>query len=268
MRLLILQISDELGPPGQGGQMDAVRGQLVALERRHHRRRGRMPPSGGERAEGGEQVGAQVAADELVDGPLPGGIGVPRRRVRQPDGRVEVGGESAGHGQLAGRPVRWVGAEALAQLQVDGPDHPPGVPPPLPAREQHPARQQEMPVINDGNRPHDAVVLVRAAHPPGDHRLGHLGNRAESRRGTSQLPGRGDLQPGQLAHLPAPVPHPLQDLQTPHVRPAQTAPAQQAPTEYFYYVCQYNPKTPSHVAAAPDHPRTVQVREDLLQAEP
>ncbi len=39
------------------------------------------------------------------------------------------------------------------------------------------------------------------------------------------------------------------------------------PTEYAYYVCQYNPHTPSHVAAAPDHPRTVQVREDVLMAE-
>ncbi|MGO9778992.1 MAG: recombinase family protein [Streptosporangiaceae bacterium] len=37
--------------------------------------------------------------------------------------------------------------------------------------------------------------------------------------------------------------------------------------EYFYYACQYNPNTPSHVAAAPDHPRTVRVREDLLQTE-
>jgi len=37
--------------------------------------------------------------------------------------------------------------------------------------------------------------------------------------------------------------------------------------EYFFYACQYNPNTASHVAAAPDHPRTVQVREDLLQAE-
>ena len=36
------------------------------------------------------------------------------------------------------------------------------------------------------------------------------------------------------------------------------------PTEYAYYVCQFNPRTPSHVAAAPDHPRTVQVREDVL----
>ena len=39
------------------------------------------------------------------------------------------------------------------------------------------------------------------------------------------------------------------------------------PTEYAYYVCQYNPNTPSHVAAAPGHPRTVQVREDVLMAE-
>ena len=41
-------------------------------------------------------------------------------------------------------------------------------------------------------------------------------------------------------------------------------PDRKTPTEYFYYACQYNPKTASHVAAAPDHPRTVQVREDLL----
>ena len=39
------------------------------------------------------------------------------------------------------------------------------------------------------------------------------------------------------------------------------------PTGYAYYVCQYNPSTPAHVAAAPDHPRTVAVREDLLKAE-
>ena len=44
-------------------------------------------------------------------------------------------------------------------------------------------------------------------------------------------------------------------------------PHNKTPTEYFYYVCQYNPNTPSHVAAAPDHPRTVQVREDVLMAE-
>ena len=37
--------------------------------------------------------------------------------------------------------------------------------------------------------------------------------------------------------------------------------------EYFFYACPYNARTASHVAAAPDHPRTVQVREDLLQAE-
>ena len=43
--------------------------------------------------------------------------------------------------------------------------------------------------------------------------------------------------------------------------------ASKTPTEYAYYVCQYNPNTPSHVAAAPDHPRTVQVREDVMLAE-
>ena len=31
-----------------------------------------------------------------------------------------------------------------------------------------------------------------------------------------------------------------------------------------YYVCQYDPANPRHVAAAPDHPRTVSTREDLL----
>ena len=44
-------------------------------------------------------------------------------------------------------------------------------------------------------------------------------------------------------------------------------PDRKTPTEYFFYACHYNPKTASHVAAAPDHPCTVQVREDLLQAE-
>jgi site-specific DNA recombinase len=33
---------------------------------------------------------------------------------------------------------------------------------------------------------------------------------------------------------------------------------------YVYYDCPHNPKNPRHVAAAPDHPRTVRVREDNL----
>ena len=41
-------------------------------------------------------------------------------------------------------------------------------------------------------------------------------------------------------------------------------PDNKTPTEHLYYQCGYNPKTPSHVAAAPGHPRTVRVREDLL----
>ncbi len=44
-------------------------------------------------------------------------------------------------------------------------------------------------------------------------------------------------------------------------------PDNKTPTEHMYYQCGYNPKTPGHVAAAPDHPRTVRVREDLLMAE-
>jgi site-specific DNA recombinase len=44
-------------------------------------------------------------------------------------------------------------------------------------------------------------------------------------------------------------------------------PHRKNPTEYNYYVCQFNPKTPGHVAAAPDHPRTVQVREDFLRTQ-
>jgi DNA invertase Pin-like site-specific DNA recombinase len=37
--------------------------------------------------------------------------------------------------------------------------------------------------------------------------------------------------------------------------------------ESFYYACHYNPSVPAHVAAAPDHPRTVTVREDFLEGE-
>ena len=44
-------------------------------------------------------------------------------------------------------------------------------------------------------------------------------------------------------------------------------PHRKTPTEHIYYVCQFNPATPRHVAAAPGHPRTVQVREDFLKAE-
>ena len=45
-------------------------------------------------------------------------------------------------------------------------------------------------------------------------------------------------------------------------------PDRKTPTEHIYYVCQFNPGTPRHVAAAPDHPRTVQVREDFLRPKP
>jgi hypothetical protein len=34
-----------------------------------------------------------------------------------------------------------------------------------------------------------------------------------------------------------------------------------------YYVCQYDPANSRHVAAAPDHPRTISAREDILQRE-
>jgi site-specific DNA recombinase len=33
---------------------------------------------------------------------------------------------------------------------------------------------------------------------------------------------------------------------------------------YAYYICPHNPASPGHAAAAPDHPRTVSVREDTL----
>jgi hypothetical protein len=39
------------------------------------------------------------------------------------------------------------------------------------------------------------------------------------------------------------------------------------PASYIYYADQYNPNTPSHAAAAPGHPRTIRVREDLLRDE-
>lgn len=41
-------------------------------------------------------------------------------------------------------------------------------------------------------------------------------------------------------------------------------PANKSRTEYAYYVCQHNPANPRHAAQAPDHPRTVAAREDLL----
>ena len=44
-------------------------------------------------------------------------------------------------------------------------------------------------------------------------------------------------------------------------------PGNKTPTEHMYYQCGYNPTTPAHVAAAPGHPRTVRVREDLLMGE-
>jgi hypothetical protein len=41
-------------------------------------------------------------------------------------------------------------------------------------------------------------------------------------------------------------------------------PQNKSRTEYAYYVCPHNPANPRHAAAAPDHPRTVAAREDLL----
>ena len=76
-------------------------------------------------------------------------------------------------------------------------------------------------------RPARPVVLARPAHPPRHRRPGHLGNRPEGRGRAPQRTRRRDPQPGQLAELPVPVPGPLQNLQAPHVRDPQTAPAQQ-----------------------------------------
>ena len=94
-----------------------------------------------------------------------------------------------------------------------------------------------------------------------------LASRPEGRGRAPQLTRRRHPQPGQLAQLPVPVPGPLQDLQAAHVRADQGARANKTPTEYAYYVCQYNPRTPSHVAAAPDHPRTCRSGKTVLLAE-
>ena len=45
-------------------------------------------------------------------------------------------------------------------------------------------------------------------------------------------------------------------------KPTRTGPG----SDNSYYVCQHDPANPRHVAAAPDHPRTVAAREDLLLA--
>ena len=78
-------------------------------------------------------------------------------------------------------------------------------------------------------RPGGQMVLARSAHPPGHRGPRHLGDRPEGRGRAPQRTRRGHAHPGQLAHLPVPVPRPLQNLHAAHVRPAQGAPAPQDP---------------------------------------
>ena len=133
VRFLVFQVGDPFPAAGQGGQVDAVRGLGVAVEQGAGGRGGRVPPGRGVRPEGGGEVAAEVAADDLVDVLLLGRVGVPRGRVGQGDHRVRGGGEAARDIQPAQRVRGGVGAEVAAQLQVDGADHRPQVPCPPPA---------------------------------------------------------------------------------------------------------------------------------------
>jgi hypothetical protein len=88
---------------------------------------------------------------------------------------------------------------------------------------------------------------------------------------TAQTVGAGHAsardEPGLAANpapqdLPAAVALPL-----PRVQAADDGhPGRSHPDHpgYVYYGCPYNPQNPRHAAAAPDHPRTVRVREDDL----
>ena len=78
-------------------------------------------------------------------------------------------------------------------------------------------------------RPARPVVLAGPAHPPRDRRPRGLAGRPAGRGRAPQLTRRRHPQPGQLAQLPVPVPGPLQNLQTAHVRPDQGARRQQDP---------------------------------------
>ena len=65
--------------------------------------------------------------------------------------------------------------------------------------------------------------------------------------------------PAGPPHLRVPLPDPPPRLQAPHGRHHPRRPA-------IYYMCPHDVDNPRHAAAAPDHPRTVTLREDHLAA--
>lgn len=98
-------------------------GQVVPVEPGQGGGCGRVGPGGLVRAELGGEVAAQVPADNLIDVLLPGGVGVPGGRVGQRHPRVLVAGESGRDVQPPAGPVARLGAEVLAQLEVNRADH-------------------------------------------------------------------------------------------------------------------------------------------------
>ena len=168
VRFLVFQVGDPFPAAGQGGQVDAVRGLGVAVEQGAGGRGGRVPPGRGVRPEGAGEVAAEVAADDLVDVLLLGGIGVPRGRVGQRDHGVRAGGEAARDIQPAGGVRGGVGAEVAAQLEVDRADHRPHVPRPPPAGGQRrPGRHRQAAEHGGGDqRPGVQADRGRDGGPP------------------------------------------------------------------------------------------------------
>ena len=185
VRFFVLQVRDPFPAAGQGGQVDLVGGQVVPVEPGQLGGCGRVGPGGLVRAERAGQVAAQVPADDLVDVLLPGGVGVPGGRVGQRDLRVLVGGEPGRDVQPAAGPVALVGAEVLAELEVDRAGHPPFVPPPLEAGPPGAA-------AGDGQH---------AEHDSGDQRAGGQPGRGRDREPADQraFPAGPERPPGRLA---------------------------------------------------------------------
>ena len=112
-------------------------------------------------------------------------------------------------------------------------------------------------------RAHRPMALVISGQPPRHHRPAYLGRRPGRRRRTRHLLGRRQPVSLRAALLCAAVPVRCKICQRRMCGATKTHPGRPGAIN-TYYVCQYDPENPRHLAAAPDHPRTVSTREDLL----
>ncbi len=102
--------------------------------------------------------------------------------------------------------------------------------------------------------------LVTRTRPPGDHHPGTVDAAQAVSYGRESIPG----EPGEPAHPLARHTYELRSLI--RHRACKRRMCGVTRTTGTYYLCPHDTRNPRHAAAAPDHPRTVTIREDHLYA--